>query len=219
MKDLKECIIYEDAHMIVCHKPSGVPVQSAGVGTMDLECACLNYLQTTYIGIVQRLDQPVEGLMVLAKTRKAAGELNRQVQDGRMEKRYLALVDGHLEPSEGVFQDQMVKDGRSRMGRVVPPHTKGAKEARLRYRVLAERGGQSLLEIHLLTGRFHQIRVQLSSRGYPLVGDRKYGYQGEQKAAGLALCAYRLRLFHPDSQKEMCWEIRPRGEIFPDLQV
>lgn len=219
MKDFKECIIYEDAHMIVCHKPPGVPVQSAGVGTMDLECACLNYLQKTYIGIVQRLDQPVEGLMVLAKTRKAAGELSRQVQDGRMEKRYLALVQGHLEPSEGLLQDQMVKDGRSRMGRIVPPHTKGAKEARLRYQVLAESGGQSLLEIRLLTGRFHQIRVQLSSRGCPLVGDRKYGYQGGVKAAGLALCAYRLRLFHPVSGKEMRWEIQPGGDVFPDLQV
>lgn len=219
MKDLRECIVYEDAHLIVCHKPPGVPVQSAGVGVMDLECACLAYLHQTYIGIVQRLDQPVEGLLVLAKTRRAAAELNRQVQDGRMEKTYLAVVEGSVEPSEGVLQDWLVKDSRQRMGRVVPQKTKDAKEARLHYKVLKSHMGKSLLEVRLSTGRFHQIRVQLSSRGYPLVGDRKYNPRGKEQAGSLGLCAYRLRLLHPASGEKMSWEIRPKGGVFQDMHV
>lgn len=219
MKDFRECIVYEDEHLVVCHKPPGVPVQSAGVGVMDLECACLGYLRQTYIGIVQRLDQPVEGLLVLAKDRKAAGELGRQVQDGRMGKTYLAVVEGRMGPSEGMLQDWLVKDSRQRMAKVVPKKIKDAKEARLYYKVLECREEKSLLEIRLFTGRFHQIRVQLSSRGYPLVGDRKYNIHGKGQAGSLGLCAYRLSLIHPVSGKEMSWEIRPKGGVFQDMQV
>ena len=219
MKDFRECIIYEDGHLIVCHKPPGVPVQSAGVGVMDLECACLGYLGQTYIGIVQRLDQPVEGLVVLAKTRKAAGELGRQAQDGRMEKIYLAVAEGSVEPSEGVMEDWLIKDSRQRMAKVVPPGTKDAKKARSYYKVMSSRDGKSLLEIRLCTGRFHQIRVQMSSRGYPLTGDRKYNPRGKEQPGDLGLCAYRLRLVHPATKKEMSWEIRPEGRGFRDLQV
>lgn len=219
MKDLRECIVYEDDHLIVCHKPPGIPVQSADVRVMDLECACLEYLHQTYIGIVQRLDQPVEGLLVLAKTKKAAGELSRQVQDGRMKKIYLAVVDGSVEPSEGMMQDHLVKDSRNRISRVVPQKTKDSREARLHYRVLDRQDGKSLLEIQLYTGRFHQIRVQLSSRGYPLIGDRKYHPQGNAQTGSLALCAYKLSLIHPVSRQEMCWEIQPRGSAFSALKT
>lgn len=219
MRDFRECIVYEDAHLIVCHKPPGIPVQSAGVRVMDLECACLEYLHQTYIGIVQRLDQPVEGLLVLAKTKKAAGELGRQVQDGRMEKSYLAIVDGSVDPSEGMMQDHLIKDSRDRVGRVVPQDTKGAREAILHYKVLRYQDGKSLLKIRLRTGRFHQIRVQLSSRGYPLIGDRKYHPQGDTQTGGLALCAYQLGLIHPASKQAMHWEIQPKGEAFSALKT
>lgn len=227
MKDFSECMIYEDKHLIVCHKPSGIPVQSAGVGTLDLECACLNYLHgktangagQPYVGVVQRLDQPVEGLVVLAKTKKAAGELGKQVQDGRMKKIYLAVADGNVEPTEGMLQDWLIKDSKKRMAKVVPQGMKGSKEARLRYRVLEYQDGKSLLEIQLFTGRYHQIRAQFSHRGFPLVGDSKYHPQGRSQAGGIALCAYRLCLIHPASGKEMSWEIRPEGEIFQGWQV
>lgn len=219
MEMFRESIVYEDGQILICHKPPGVPVQSARVGVMDLECACRNYLRTAHIGIVQRLDQPVEGLVVLAKTKKAAGELGRQVQDGRMEKTYLAVAHGAVEPPEGMFTDWLVRDGQKRMAAVVPPGAKNAKEARLRYQVVERRGGMSLLKIRLLTGRFHQIRVQFASRGCPLVGDRKYGpqYGGGEKELGL--CAYRLGLIHPVSGKEMYWEIRPKGSAFRGYEV
>lgn len=227
MKDFAECIIYEDKHLIVCQKPPGVPVQSAGVGTLDLECACLNYLSrknTTgtgqpYVGVVQRLDQPVEGLVVLAKTKKAAGDLGRQVQDGSMKKVYLAIADANVKPPEGELRDWLIKDSRTKMGKVVPEGTKGSKEARLFYRVLEYRDGKSLLEIRLFTGRYHQIRVQFSHRGFWLAGDSKYNPQGHSQAGGIGLCAYRLRLTHPVSGKEMSWEIRPQGEIFQGWKV
>lgn len=227
MKDFSECIVYEDKHLIVCQKPAGVPVQSAGVGVLDLECACLNYLhekqtnkaQTPYVGVVQRLDQPVEGLVVLAKNKKAAGELGKQVQDKRMKKFYLAVTDGEMKPSEGLLQDWLIKDSKNRMAKVVPEGTKGSKEARLRYRVLKCQDGKSLLEIQLFTGRYHQIRAQLAHRGFPLAGDGKYHPDGRSQADGIGLCAYRLCLFHPVSQKEMGWEIQPKGEIFQGWQV
>ena len=227
MKDFAEYIIYEEKHLIICHKPSGVPVQSAGVGVLDLECACLNYLQQKnkknnrqpYVGIVQRLDQPVEGLVVLAKTKQAAGELGRQVQDGRMEKTYLAVVDGEIEDSQGELCDWLLKDSKMRMAKVVPPGTKGSKEAKLCYRVLQRREGKSLLEIRLLTGRYHQIRAQLSHFGFPLAGDTKYNPQGHSQTGGLGLCACRLYLSHPVSGEKMGWEIWPDGEVFRNWQV
>lgn len=217
MDDFKKCILYEDKHLIICHKLAGIPVQSAGVGTLDLECACLNYLSGSggeYLGIVHRLDQPVEGLLAMAKSKKAAKELSRQAQDGRMGKEYLAVVEGEMEPEEGLLLDWLIKDSKDRKGRVVPQGTKGAKEARLRYRVLRRRQGESLLEIQLETGRFHQIRVQFSHRGHPLTGDRKYNAKSGGAGQGIGLCAHRLSLIHPASGKEMSWEIRPKGQEF-----
>lgn len=220
MRDFREFIIYEDQHLIVCHKPPGFPVQSAKTGVLDLEYACLNYLHSQnpdrqpFAGIVQRLDQPAEGLIVMAKNRKAAGELGKQVQDGRMKKIYLAVAEGRVEPLENDMEDWVIKDGRSRMGKVVPGNEKGAKKARLHYRVLDYREGRSLLEIQLSTGRYHQIRVQMSHRGWPLAGDTKYCGQAGGRECDMGLCAYRLRLVHPAMKKEMHWEIQPKGDAF-----
>lgn len=220
MRDFKNYILYEDKYMIVCHKPTGVPVQSAGTGTLDLEYACLNYLhgknpgRPPFVGIVQRLDQPAEGLMALAKNKMAARELGKQVQDGRMEKTYLAVADGRVEPSKGFLEDWVAKDSKTRMGKAVTENTKGAKKAKLHYRVLSRSGEKSLLEIHLFTGRYHQIRIQFSHRGWPLAGDTKYNSKGGSRECGLGLCAYRLSLVHPASGKQMKWEIQPQGSAF-----
>lgn len=224
MRDFSKYILYEDSDLIICHKPSGFPVQSARTRVMDLEYACLNYLHTKeekkqpFVGIVQRLDQPVEGVMVLAKNQKTAGELGKQVQDGRMKKEYLAVAEGRVEPVEGELEDWLIKDSRLRMGKVVSSNTKGAKKARLCYRVLEYCKGRSLLEIQLFTGRYHQIRVQLSHRGWPLAGDRKYNGMWKEEDS-LGLCAYRLCLIHPVSKKEMSWEIRPGGNAFNGWNV
>lgn len=226
MDNFEKYILYEDKHLLIYHKLAGIPVQSAGVGALDLECACLNYFHKSgkdsakqpYVGIVHRLDQPVEGILAIAKTKRAAKELSKQAQDGRMGKEYLALVEGEMEPAEGMLQDWLIKDSKSRMGRAVPEGTAGAKEARLLYRTLQRQETQSLLEIRLLTGRFHQIRVQLSHRGHPLVGDRKYNANAKAGASsgGIGLCAHRLRLLHPVSKEEMTWEIQPEGRAFFD---
>lgn len=225
MGDLSEFIVYEDQYIIVCHKPPGFPVQSARMGVMDLECACLNYLhrqkpdRQPFVGIVQRLDQPAEGLMAVAKDKRTAGELGKQVLDGRMEKTYLALAEGKIEPEEDDLEDWMVKDSRLRMGKIVHENDKGAKKAGMHYRVVDYREGKSLLEIRLYTGRFHQIRVQLSHRGWPLAGDLKYGGKGAAGKENLGLCAYRLQLIHPVSGKRMFWEIQPKGDAFVKWKV
>ncbi len=229
MDNFEKYILYEDKHLLIYHKLAGIPVQSAKVGTLDLECACLNYFhrngkdptKQSYVGIVHRLDQPVEGILAIAKTKRAAKELSRQAQDGTMGKEYLALVEGEMEPAEGMLQDWLVKDNKSRTGRAVPEGTAGARRARLLYRTLRRQEAGSLLEIRLLTGRFHQIRVQLSHRGHPLVGDRKYNANAKAvgSSGGIGLCAHRLQLLHPVSKEEMTWEIQPEGRAFFDSRA
>ena len=225
MRDFRECILYEDKHLIVCYKPPGFPVQSAGTGAMDIEFACMNYLHRgnpqiqPFVGIVQRLDQPAEGLMVLAKNRKITGDLEGQVRNKKMEKIYLAVAEGRVEPLENDLEDWLVKDSKLRMGKVTSSSVKGAKRACLHYQVLGQRDNRSLLEIHLSTGRYHQIRVQLSHRGWPLAGDSKYGREDNYTKGDLGLCAYRLRLFHPVTKKEMHWKIRPQGDAFAGWDV
>lgn len=127
-----------------------------------------------YVGVVHRLDQPVEGVIVFAKNQKSAAGLSAQAADGRMEKVYQAVVLGNPGP-EGHLTDWLLKDGRTNTSRVVEPGTKGAKKAELSYRTLAEKDGKTLVEIRLHTGRHHQIRVQFAKMGTPLWGDRKYG--------------------------------------------
>ena len=136
-----------------------------------------------------------------------------------MEKVYLAVAEGKVEPLENDLEDWLVKDSKLRMGKVMSSSVKGAKRACLHYQVLGQRDNRSLLEIHLSTGRYHQIRVQLSHKGWPLAGDSKYGRKDNYRKGDLGLCAYRLRLFHPVTKKEMHWEIRPQGDAFAGWNV
>lgn len=214
-------IVYEDRQILVCRKPQGIAVQSAGVGTMDLEHAVKNYLaekdpgKIPYLAVVHRLDQPVEGLVVFARTRKAAGILSRQIQDGTMEKQYLAVTAAVPEQPEGILEDYLTRD-RSRKGSpavIVPPGQKDAKKARLAYRVLEKSDGRTLLEIRLYTGRYHQIRVQMAGHGMPLTGDRKYNPQ-DHGSDRLALCAYRLSFCHPETGKPAAFRIWPENPVF-----
>lgn len=201
-------ILYEDAQLLVCEKPAGLPVQSARIGTQDLVSILKNYRmkreKDAYIGLVHRLDQPVEGVMVFAKTRAAAARLSAQAADGRMCKKYIAIVCGRPTGTEGHLVDYLLKDGRTNTSAVVPKGTKGAKRSELAYRVLDEREGLSLLEITLLTGRHHQIRVQLSHAGLPLAGDRKYNSgPGAERFPNVALAAHQLSFLHPATGKRM----------------
>lgn len=202
-------IIYEDSHIIVCRKPAGIPTQSGRIGTPDMVSILKNHLaaqcKRPYLAVIHRLDQPVEGLLVFAKTPSAARELNRQLTTSGFGKYYRAVVTGVPTPSEGTLQDHIVKDMRGNISRICPPETAGAKLARLHYKVIESYGDAALLEIHLDTGRHHQIRVQMSHIGHPLIGDRKYGRA--DSAEKLQLCAFRLEFTHPVTGKKLRFEL------------
>lgn len=234
-------IIYEDTDIIVCHKPAGLPTQTSRVGCRDLVSILKNHLAEEkrnhansspekggrssrqnqsgpYLAVIHRLDQPVDGLLVFAKTAAAARELNRQLTGSSFGKYYRAVVHGIPDPPEGTLEDYLIKDGRTNTSRVCPETTPGARPARLHYRVIktVTRADSvtSLVEIHLDTGRHHQIRVQMAHLGCPLAGDRKYGSpsaseipaaQGTPKP--LMLCAFRLKFRHPRTGRKMQFEL------------
>lgn len=237
---IEENILFEDKEILVCRKISGIAVQNAGIGTMDMESALKNYLavkgylpgenirqqeKTPYLAVVHRLDQPVEGVLVFAKTPRAAKELSRQITMGKMEKIYLAVTfgtpphGGDGGNKERVLEDYLKKDGKTNTSSVTVPGAPGSKKARLSYKVLEtvedpqERKEKYLLQIRLDTGRHHQIRVQMSHAGMPLAGDRKYGAL-EKTGFSLGLCACRLTFTHPVSGKKMKFETIPEGDAF-----
>lgn len=242
-------IIYEDDHIIVVQKPAGIATQTARTGQQDMVSELKNYLagkpgepgkerkkKEPYLGVVHRLDQPVSGLLVFAKTKEAAANLSRQVTQGQMQKYYYAVVLGKPDEEEGRLEHFLYKDGRTNQSMVVKEDFPDAKKAILEYRlikclhaffdlpgedmVFAKPPEVSLLEIKLITGRHHQIRVQLSGEGMPILGDGKYGSERSKllsREAGCkstALCAYKLSLVHPMSKKKMEFEIQPEEEIF-----
>lgn len=218
MKEIE--MIYKDNDIIVCRKPAGLAVQSKRPGQMDLYSLLMNEEarekgkgQRPYIGIVHRLDQPVEGVMVFARTPEAAASLNRQMQQHGFGKYYYAVVKGELPAKTGILQDTLQRDGRTNLSRVVPKGTAGGKLAELSYETVKECEGHTLLRIHLKTGRHHQIRVQLSHADCPILGDRKYG-SVEPGEPSLALCSYRLEFAHPTQDTPMEFAIQPEGEGF-----
>ncbi len=212
--EIDSLIIYEDAHIIVCHKPAGIPTQTARIGTPDMVSMLKTHLAPSskgepYLAVIHRLDQPVEGLLVFAKTPAAARELNRQLTTSGFGKYYRAVVQGVPEPAEGTLEDYMVKDGRTNTSRICDKSTPGAKSARLHYRIEKifkdSDPAASLIKIKLDTGRHHQIRVQMAHIGCPLAGDQKYG--DKKSTEPLRLCAYRLEFKHPATQKDMVFEL------------
>ncbi len=221
----KEWVLYEDGEVLVLHKPAGIAVQNARSSQTDLEHMVLNELaQRTgggrdipYLGVIHRLDQPVEGILVFAKTPAAAAELNRQLQSGKMDKRYLAVTEGIPVPAEGTLVDYIKKEPRTNLSRVTDRTDRDAKRAELSYCVINSDQGEALVEIHLKTGRHHQIRVQMAHLGTPLAGDRKYGaaHEGVQ----LSLCAYKLRFEHPLTHKKMEFSVTPSNPHFKNLAV
>ena len=183
-------ILFEDQSIIVAEKPAGLESQATRKLEPDMVSEIRNYIhklstdgrgktREPYVGVIHRLDKPVGGIMVYARTREAAASLSRQVREGRMDKYYLSIVCGKPVDNVGNFVDYLLKDEKSNYSRVVDKGAEGSREARLEYRLLSsgELDGRevSLVEIHLLTGRHHQIRVQFASRGLPLLGDEKYG--------------------------------------------
>ena len=172
--------------------------------------------EDTYIGVIHRLDQPVEGLLVFAKNQSAAEKLSRQLQDNTLKKSYLALIQGELlENTGGKLTDFLQKDNRTNLSSVVKEGTKGAKKAVLDWNCVRTYQGKgfSMVEIELSTGRHHQIRVQFSNAGMPLLGDMKYGTDASKalsKQLGItntALLAHKLSLLHPKTGKYLEYQI------------
>lgn len=213
MEKLK--VIYEDNHVIVVIKPSGIPSQADKSGDLDMLTLVKDYIKgkynkpgNVYVGLVHRLDRMTSGLMVFAKTSKAASRLSNSIREGDFKKEYLAVVTGKLE-GFGEIQNYLYKDERTNTSSVVSENKKNAKLAKLEYNVLGNinlnNKEYTYVRIKLYTGRHHQIRVQFSNINHPLYGDVKYGgVKGD-----LALVAYTLKFIHPTKDEIMEFEYMP----------
>lgn len=196
-------VLFEDNHLLALVKPTGLPTMGVEAGRISLVTLAKDYLKNkyqkpgnVYLGVVSRLDAAASGVIIFARTSKAAARLTDMFRCGNVEKTYWALVEGRLEPADDSCVDSLIKDEQQMRMLVCPPHQSGAQQARLRYRTLRRLPRATLLEIHLETGRKHQIRVQLAHRGHPILGDRKYGARAGFPD-GVALHARRLELEHP----------------------
>ncbi|MBD8924263.1 RluA family pseudouridine synthase [bacterium] len=216
MQKLK--VIYEDNHIIVVEKIPNVPSQSDKTGDIDMLTMVKQYVKekynkpgNVYLGLVHRLDRPVGGIMIFAKTSKAASRLSDQVREKVFKKKYLAVVDGKIENKSGTLEDYLYKDERNNISKVVNKNKKNAKLAKLDYEVIKydEVKNLSLVKVNLHTGRHHQIRVQLSNFGHSIFGDQKYGTRGQGKQ--IALWAYELTINHPITKEEMTFKDLPES--------
>lgn len=210
-------ILYEDSSILVCVKKAGIATQSARPGEQDMVTGIKNYLvrsretgRDPYLGVIHRLDQPTAGLLVFAKTAKAAGALSGQIREGIMNKDYLALCTGNPAIKQGILTHYLERDPVMKKAVVTEQRkSPSQKKAVLSFQVEEEGQDFSLVRIHLETGRFHQIRAQFSRIGHPLVGDVKYGGErraagtGEKGPVGIALCACRLAFHHPTTGEKL----------------
>lgn len=210
-------ILYEDAQMIVCEKPAGIESQSARGFAQDMVSMLMQHLRENgeepYIGVIHRLDKVVGGILVYAKTKEAAAKLSAQMRENKIKKSYYAVICREPEKKEDRLEDVLIKEAGSNLSRVARPGEKGGKKAILDYHVRCSNESGVLLEVQLLTGRHHQIRVQLASRGMALAGDRKYGTDFEKNRAPMpALYAYRLEFYHPVTGEKCIFQKEPEGE-------
>ena len=240
-------IVYEDEAVLVIRKPAGLATESAGIGQKDVVSELKNYVakknpgKMPYLGVVHRLDQPVEGLLVFAKTKKAAENLTAQLGKGTLKKEYLAVVCGKVPENTGRLVDylakekgmavvrdtadadaQAEKDADVQAEKAADPQ---AKKAVLTYTKKAETEELTLLAVQIETGRFHQIRAQLSHAGFPILGDEKYGSEEskelsrEKKIRFTALCAASLSFRHPVTGKTMAFTQAPQNPAFAEFVI
>jgi 23S rRNA pseudouridine1911/1915/1917 synthase len=204
-------VLYEDNHLLVVDKPAGIATMGSVSGERTIARLASSYLKQRYnkpgnafVGVVSRLDRLVSGVLVLARTSKAASRLSEQFRNATVDKRYVALVAGKLQPSSAwqELTDWILKDESAQRMRVVPQAQAGALCARLRYRTLAASRSASLLEVELLTGRKHQIRLQLAEAGHPILGDSKYE-SNRKFSSGIALHCRQLTIEHPTQRHSM----------------
>lgn len=207
-------LLYADEYLVVCVKPAGVLSTDEPGGVPELVRQALGD-ENANVRTVHRLDRVVGGLMVLARRKHTAADLSKQIRENAFEKEYRAVIHGRPEEEAGTFTDLLIRDKESRRTLVTGLPGKDAQEAALFYRVLAHKDGLSRVAVKLHTGRTHQIRVQFSSRGMPLVGDKKYGH-GEDGGIGLWSC--RVAFIHPKTGEQMEFFKEP-PETFPWDQV
>lgn len=209
-------VLYEDNHIIVVEKLVNIPSQGDKTGDIDMLTIIKQYIKqkynkpgNVYLGLVHRLDRPVGGVMVFAKTSKAAARLSEQVREKIFRKKYLVIANGKFNKEKGVLKDYLLKNEKNNMSKVVKEGTKNSKYAELDYEVLKYDAelDLSVLRINLHTGRHHQIRVQLSSRNHSIYGDQKYGGRGHGKQ--ICLWAYELTIQHPITKEEITFKAIP----------
>lgn len=219
MEDL--IILHEDNHVIVVLKPQNVPSCEDESKDRDMLTIIKDYIKETYhktgnvyLGLVHRLDRPTGGVMVFAKSSKAASRLSEQLRDGDFEKRYFAVLVGTPREEKATLTHYMKKNAVNNMVYICPPSVQGAKFAELEYNTLETQSDLSLVDVRLHTGRSHQIRVQMNAIGTPVYGDMRYG--GEKAKKGyLALWAYYLSFTHPVSKEKMVFRVQPPKENAP----
>lgn len=217
MKNEALNILYEDNSILVCVKPAGVATESANMRTPDMVSMAKSYLKPAkYLGVVHRLDQPVSGILVMAKTQAAAASLSKQLQGDDMGKYYTATVEGEITDSDPtLITNYLIKDSKVGKALIVSENQKGpdgkpAREAKLTFEIKSYNPENDTTEllVKLLTGRFHQIRAQLSNMGHPILGDVKYGAMTDRYPKGqIALCASELHFKHPKTMKDMKFTI------------
>jgi 23S rRNA pseudouridine1911/1915/1917 synthase len=215
-------ILYHDNHLIAVNKRASEIVQGDKTGDVPLSETVKAYLKQTcnkpgnvFLGVVHRIDRPVSGIVLFARTGKALARLNRMLQERTMEKIYLAVVKHPLPGPEGLLTHHLKRDTVNNVSRICSPSLPGAKEAKLNYRLLARSDTYYIYEINLLTGRHHQIRAQLAAAGSPVKGDVKYGFQRANHDRSIHLHAWKLSFIHPvknlpvmikaDTPRETLW--------------
>jgi 23S rRNA pseudouridine1911/1915/1917 synthase len=212
-------IIYEDNHLLVVEKPVNIPSQEDESHDRDMLTILkddikrrFNKRGNVYLGLVHRLDRPVGGVMVFAKTSKAASRLSEQVRNHNFKKVYLAVVHGRIKKDSGRLEHYLLKNAQTNTVKVVARSIPGAKEAILDYETLESTSEFSLVRIRLHTGRSHQIRVQLSAIGHPLYGDQKYGAALNKAGQQIALWSFEIICSHPTTKEEMVFKCQPHDE-------
>lgn len=211
-------ILFEDKYFIICNKPPGMPVQEDKSMDDNVHSTLVDHMKTKgfldpYIGMIHRLDRPVGGIMVFSKQPKTTVFLNQQLQNKEIEKHYYALVEGI--PKEKAYSHYLKKKFKDNTSKVVDPSTPKAKKADLTFKVIEqvtiEEVVYSLVDIHLLTGRHHQIRVQFAHEGHALWGDTKYNpkFQNQKGWFDIALFAYQLTFTHPKFRTPVGYEVKP----------
>lgn len=225
-------ILYEDNHLIVVVKPAGIPSQADKTGDEDMLSLLKLYIKEkynkpgdVYLGLVHRLDRMTSGIMVFARTSKAASRLSKNIREGDFKKRYLAVLNGYLQKEQKsiLLENYLVKDERNNISKVTNKDVKNSKLASLEYKVLdnfiANNKEYTYVEVKLNTGRHHQIRVQFSNIGHSLYGDIKYGKNVNKTGQKLALFAYNLSFFHPTKDEVMEFRVLPESNgIWSELK-